>query len=104
MYQLNINRNTYQKLKNLLPDFKPDIIIDLVSCDINLEKLGFCKSAPCVVNIDIDKIERDRIMDEINRIEEIACTCNLPINSEECKRYEKYGWIWNYLFYAEQIK
>ena len=92
MYQLNINRNTYEKLKNLLPDFKPDIIIDLVSCDINLEKLGFCKSAPCIVNI------------EINRIEEIACTCNLPINSEECKRYEKYGWIWNYLFYAEQIK
>ena len=86
MYQLNIDRNTYERLKDLLPDFKPDIIIDLISCDI-----------------DIDKPERDRIMDEISRIEEIACTCNLPISSEECKKYKKYGWIWNYLFYAEQI-
>lgn len=103
MYQLNIDRNTYTRLKDLLPYFKPDITIDLVSCDINLEKLGFCKYAPCVINIDIDKIERNRIMDEIIKMEELACTCNLPENSEECKKYKKYGWIYTYLSYAKHI-
>lgn len=100
MYQLNIDRNTYERLKDLLPDFKSDIIIDLISCDINLEKLGFCKSAPCVVNIDIDKTELERIMDEIMNIEIDYAQSE---DYYDYKKYKKYCWIWDQLNSAKDI-
>ena len=55
MYRLETDRNTYQNLKTDLTEIQPDIKVELVVCDIVLEKLGFCNSAQCIVNIHLDE-------------------------------------------------
>ena len=65
MFYIETDKVTYNQIKTLLPDIKPDIKITLMSCDDNLEKLGFCSSAPCVVCFDLTFDELNHLLDDL---------------------------------------
>lgn len=70
IYKLEITKEEYLKLKERLFELNPNIKLELVSCDDNLEKLGFTNSAPCKVDLHINEEEHKRLMDELMSIEE----------------------------------
>lgn len=95
IYKLEITKEEYLKLKERLFELNPNIKLELVSCDDNLEKLGFTNSAPCKVDLHINEEEHKRLMDELMSIEEDACVFN---DKENRDKFERYGWIWDVLF------
>lgn len=106
MFYLNIEKSCYKRIKNLLPEIKPDIKILLINCDDNLQKLGFCSDAPCTIGFDLCREEMNDLLDELMQIEVDAFN---TIDGEEpsgnsCsyQRYIKYGWLWDVLYCAEE--
>ena len=105
MIRLDIDRVTYTQIATLLPDIWPDIKINLLSMDENLEKLGFCKSAPCVVSIDLSAAEYEQLLDKLMDLEVNAYDTadgDYPSdNDPDYILYCKYGWMWDVLYSAE---
>lgn len=82
----------------------PDIRLRMIDCDYHLERLGFCDSAPCVIRFEITEEERDWLMEQLMDMEGSAYTTDSPSEtSPEYKRYKKYNWIWDLLFYADYV-
>ena len=106
MFYIETDKNTYNRIQTLLPDIKPDIKITLMSCDDNLEKLGFCSSAPCVVCFDLSFDELNQLLDDLMQIEIDAFNTNngeYPSqNDPYYQKYIKYGWLWDVLFHAKE--
>lgn len=96
IYKLETTKEKYLKLKERLFELNPNIKLVLVSCDDNLEKLGFTDSAPCVVDLYISEEECESLMDELMSMEEDAYASN---DKENREKYDRYGWIWDVLFY-----
>ena len=105
MVYLNISRALYIQISDLLPDIWPNIKIDLLAVDENLEKLGFCKSAPCMVSIDLSADEYEHLLDKLMQLEIDAYSTPdgkiPPDNDPDYIRYHKYGWMWDILYSAE---
>ena len=101
MILINIERSLYNQIASLLPDIWPGIKVDLISEDSNLEKLGFCTSAPCVVSINLSVEEYEHLLDRLQQIEVDAFNTDdgQPPQENDLNyiRYLKYGWIWNKL-------
>ena len=106
MYRLETDRNTYQSLKTDLLEIRPDIKVELVVCDIMLEKLGFCNLAPCIVNIYLDEEEMDKLQIDLLNFEIDAFNCNdYPEDDDPLYvLYKKYGWLYYLFLEAELIE
>ena len=97
MYYIEDNRKVYKLFLETLPDLRPEIKIELVCMDINLEKLGFVDVAPCVFKIDISKEELEKLVDEL--WEMLEYTFYFTEDDEETitdERYQycvKYAWM-----------
>lgn len=102
---LNIDKERYTQINTLLPDIWPNVKIDLLSVDENLEKLGFCESAPCLVSIDLSEDEYEQLLDELMDLEIDAYNTpdgkSPPDNDPAYIRYRKYGWMWDVLYSAQ---
>lgn len=99
MYQWKTDKKTYLKLKKQLYELHPEIKVELISCDENLEKLGFTQFAPCTVNLHISIEQRKNLMNELKMIE-MDSVDNEDKKSKE--RYERYGWLWAVFYYLEE--
>lgn len=103
---INTDKMCYERIKALLPDIKPDIKITLVCCDDNLEKMGFCSSAPCIVCFDLSLDELEKLLDDLMQIEVDAFNTadgnDPPENDPYYQKYLKYGWLWDIMFYAKE--
>ena len=107
MVQLKIDRDDFDKIKALLPDICPEVSFSLQTEDDNLVKLGFCDSAPCVVEFDMRAREFYEMLDTLNDIEVDAF--NVPDSSESLRntcayqQYLKYGCLYDILCEAERV-
>ncbi len=108
MVKLIIDKLSYNKIKNLLPDISSEVEFYLESVDENLEKLGLCKSAPCVVVFDLDTQGFENLLDVLSYIEVDAFNTK---NGEHPKatdyqyqKYLKYGCLFDILNNAEIIE
>ena len=101
MYYIENDRNVYEWFLESFPDLRPEIKIELVCMDINLEKLGFVETAPCVFKIDISKEELEKLVEEL--WEMLEYTFYFTEDDEETiknERYQycmKYAWMHDYL-------
>ena len=106
MIYLNIEKALFEQINNLLPEIWPNVKIDLLSEDENLERLGFCKSAPCRVSIDLSESEYELLLDKLIELEVDAFNTpdgNSPSeNDPKYIRYLRYGWMWDVLYSAEK--
>jgi len=102
---LNVDKVLYNQISVLLPDIWPNIKINLLVADENLEKLGFCKSAPCLMTIDLSENEYEQLLDELLQLEIDAYNTpdgRVPSDKDpNYIRYRKYGWMWDVLYRAE---
>ena len=108
MIYLSTNRKTYERLVDCLPDLMPNIIIDVLVMDNNLEKLGFCESALCKIAINMNSDELENLLDELMDIETdmaIACDGNYYgyENNYYYKQYEKYCWMYDIFYYVKAV-
>lgn len=101
MYRWETDKNTYLRLKECLNELHPEIKIEMIACDENLEKLRFAQSAPCVVNLCLTKEQRKNLLDELEMIEMDAIDFRDRKSNE---RYEKYGWLWDAFYDLEEEK
>ncbi len=105
MLYLRTNKELYTQIATLLPDLRPDIKINLLSMDENLEKLGFCQSAPCEVSIELSAEEYEQLLDELMDMEVDAfATSDGSYPADDDPKYLlycKYGWLWDVLYGAE---
>lgn len=101
MYKWKTDKETYLKFKTQLYELHPEIKVEIESCDDNLEKLGFVKSAPCVANIYLSREQRRYLLNELELME-MDSVDNEDIKCNE--RYERYGWLWDVLFYLEECE
>lgn len=106
MYRLETDRSTYQSLKIDLAEVRPDIKVELVVCDIVLEKLGFCNSAPCIVNIHLDEEEMENLQLDFLNFEIDAFNGNDEPEDDDplYVLYKKYGWLYYLFLQAELIE
>ncbi len=101
MYRWETDKKTYLRLKECLNELHPEIKIELIAYDENLEKLAFTQSAPCVVNLYLTKEQRRILLDELEMIEMDAIDISDKKSNE---RYEKYGWLWAVFYDLEEEK
>lgn len=100
MIKTEITKEKYTVLVEYFTEYHPDVAITLIECDDNLEKLGFCISAPCIVSLDLDFEKANEILEQLTDFEIEACYDHpYPKDNFYISRYEKYGWIYDYLFY-----
>ncbi len=100
MVYLNTTKATYERLKSCLPDLIPDIKIDVLVMDENLERLGFCESAPCTLTINLNSKELEDLLEELDDIEMRYYSYESYFN---CKNYEKYCWMYPIFFSAKVV-
>ena len=108
MIYLNTTKKTYERLKSCLPDLFPNVRIDVLVMDENLERLGFCESAPCELTINLNSKELEDLLDELIDIEtDMVVACDGYYygyeNNYYYKRYEKYGWMYDIFYYVEAV-
>lgn len=102
MVHLNTTKKTYERLKSCLPDLIPNVRIDVLVMDENLERLGFCESAPCELAINLNRKDLEDLLDELIDIETIACDgYHYDYGNRDYARYEKYGWMYDVFYYVE---
>lgn len=106
MYKLKIVRKVYERLKESLEEFRPNIKIELINCDIMLEKLGFCESAPCIVYVDLEEKEMGVLLDDLYQLEIDAFNGNQEPEDDDplYVLYKKFGWIYDVFIEAEKIE
>ncbi len=106
MLQIKVNKEELNKIKSLLPDIYPEASFYLKTNDDNLVKLGFCDSAPYIVEFDMSAEDFYEMLDTLNDIETDAF--NVLDSSEPSRsnpayqKYLKYGCLYDILFLAER--
>ena len=100
MIYLNTNKKTYERLQECLPDLIPNVKIDVLMMDDNLERLGFCESAPCKIAINLNNNDRKNLLNELLYIEEIYFADE---SYDNCRKYEKYLWMYPIFFSAKMV-
>ena len=106
MVRLKVSKDEFDKINSLLPDICPNVPFSLKVQDDNLMKLGFCESAPCIVEFDMSTEEFNEMLDTLDDIEVDAF--NTPHgsypsrNSPAYQKYLKYGCLYDILFFAER--
>lgn len=73
MIKTEITKEKYKVLVEYFTEYHPDVAITLIECDDNLEKLGFCRSAPCIVSLDLDFEKANEILEQLTDFEIEAC-------------------------------
>lgn len=98
MYYLETTKAEYEIISQRLLELRPNLKITVLSCDENLERLGFCRSAPCLISFDLDSKECKLLMDELMHME-IDAYYPEPVleNTPAYKRYRRYGFLWDVL-------
>ena len=95
MLQIKVTKTEYDKINTLLPEFSPGVGFKLISQDDVLVSLGFCDSAPCVVEFDLDLEGYKKILDTLDDIEFVAFNifdnCDRILNNIAYRKYLKYG-------------
>lgn len=108
MLYVETDKITYNRIKTLFPDLRPDTKITLIACDDNLERLGFCDSAPCLVGFDLTFDELDVLLKELIFMEANAYNTSNGYDptdyDPDYQLYVKYGWLYNILYYAKEYK
>ena len=63
-----------------------------------LQALGFVKSAPCVISINLNEEEKEELEDELDALEiYVASNDYISPESEEWKNYARYNWLFRVL-------
>ena len=106
MYKLEIVKKVYERVKERLEEFRPNIKIELIVCDIMLEKLGFCESAPCIVYVHLEENEMEILLDDLLSLEIDAFNGNDEPEDDDplYVLYKKYGWLYDVFVEAEWIE
>ena len=58
MLKTEITKEEYKVLAEYFAEYHPDTKVNLIVCDDNLEKLGFCKSAPYTIGDYLARYEK----------------------------------------------
>ena len=107
MIQIKVNKNDFDKINELLPDICPDVSFSIKIQDDNLEKFGFCESAPCIVEFDMSTEEFYEMLDTLENIEidafNILERSEPHRNNPAFQKYLKYGCLYEILFFAKRI-
>ena len=105
MVKLKVSKDEFDKIASLLPDICPDISFSLKEQDDNLMKLGFCESAPCIVEFDMSTEEFNEIFDILDDIEVDAFNTphgSYPSHDDPAyQKYLKYAYLSDILFFSE---
>ena len=107
MLQIKVNKDEFEKINALLPDVCPNISFALKLQDDNLEALGLCDSAPCIVEFDLSTEEFYEMLDILNDIEIDAFNTPGSTHDESNlahQKYLKYGCLYDILSNAEMVK
>ena len=99
MFIVETTKKEYDNIQILMSELFPEIKTVLINCDANLERLGFCNSAPCTFGILVAREKLDAMMEEVMSIE-TAYACGEGREAE--RRYVKYGCLWDYFYYAKE--
>ena len=106
MLQIKLNKEDFDKISELLPDICPDVSFSLKEQDDSLVKLGFCNSAPCIIEFDMNAEEFYEMLDTLNDIEIDAFNTEYDEypkgNNPAYQKYLKYGCLYEILFSAER--
>lgn len=102
MYRLKMSLKEYERLKECLSELHLEIILELVSCDYALAKLGFVESPPCVIHVPIEEEQMEELMDELDWFDYEAS--EEPVWSPKGKRARRYAWMSSVFLHAEQIE
>ncbi len=103
---LKINKDEFNEINTLLPELFPNISFEIKSQDDALVNLGFCNSAPCVIEFDLTTEEFEALLCDLDDIEVDAF--NLPKyiepkeNDPTYQKYLKYGCLYTILNNAER--
>lgn len=107
LVSLKINKNDCIKIERLLPEICPDVSFYTVAEDYNLELLGLCESALCVVVFNLDNDEFKELLDELNNIEIDAFNTKYGEHPKQdnsaYQKYLKYGCLYEILYNAEPM-
>ena len=102
MMKIEITKEQYNLLSEYFAEYQSDVTVNLIVCDENLEKLGFCKSAPCYVSLDLDYDRINEILEQLDEFEiEAHYDHTYPKDNFYIQRDKKFGWIYSYLLNAE---
>ena len=107
MLQIKVSKTEFDKINTLLPELCPNVSFTLISQDDVLVSLGFCDSAPCVVEFDLSVEEYNKILDMLDDIEftafNIFDNCSRIHRNAAYRKYLKYGCLYPILHNAEKI-
>lgn len=100
----NSDRVTCETIQERLSELHPEYKTEIANCDLNLELLGFCKSAPCDLFLDISDDDFLNLLDELMQIEVDAYNIDEDEPDErspQFQKYKRYSWIYDVIFDAE---
>ena len=97
---------TYEKLKNCMSEWRPDIEIELLATDPAFQSLGFSDTIPCTIEIKATEDEILELMDAAMDLETSAYMAedDPKATREEIREayaeYERYGWLYSFFYEA----
>ena len=104
MFYLDTDIDTYIKLNKLLPEIWSGIQMRLLSCDYNLQRLGFVEKPPCCVEIELTRDEMDELLDKLMNFEVDVYMYDNETDSPAYQDYCRYVWMWPVLERAVEDK
>ena len=94
MFYLDTDIDTYIKLNKLLPEIWSGIQMRLLSCDYNLQRLGFVEKPPCRVEIELTIDEMCDLLDKLMDFEVNVCLYDDMEDAPAYQDYCRYIWMW----------
>ena len=107
MLQIKVSKTEFDKINALMPEIFPNVAFKLISMDEILVTLGFCDSAPCIVEFDLELEGYNKILDTLDDIEfeafNIFPNCSRINKNAAYRKYLKYGDLYPILHNAEKM-
>ena len=100
MFILDTTKKEYDRIKTLINELFPEVVTVMMNCDTNLEKLGFCLSAPCSLGM---LVSREKLDEMILEIEFIEMAYAYGDGREAERKYDRYGCLWDYFKSAKEL-
>ncbi len=94
MFYLDTDIDTYIELNKLLPEVWSGVQVRLLSCDYNLQRLGFVEKPPCRVEIELTRDEMFELLDKLMDFEVNVYMYDDMEDSPAYQDYCRYIWMW----------
>ncbi len=93
-------------IRERLHDIFPNVKFSLAVCDENLQTMGLCSDAPCIVALDLYNSDFSEMMDELMQLEVDAYITSDGDDPDEdnplYQRYLRYGMLWDIFYTAKE--